>query len=604
MIGRSFHHSVLKLISDSATSLDRELSTLQRAELILEAGRIPELEYVFRHDLTREAAYNSILIRARREFHKRVGEAVEELFSDRLEDQAHRLAHHFYEAQDQPQAFKYSMMAGDAAAHLYAHREAESHYSRAMELANGGAASREQCIEVYISRGRTLELLGEFDQALANYQQLHSAAQEQDDRGMELAALIPQATVHFTSNPKFDPERGRELSVEGLSLARELNDYRAESRVLWNLMLLEYYEGRNREQAISYGEQSLEIARQHGLQEQLAYTLNDIARAYFTVGKVEQAWAAQKESSDLLRQMGNLTMLTDSLITSAGGHYFLGSFDDAMTSLEECVDVTKSTGSAWGQAVGLYVLGAVYIESGEIGKCVQALEEALPLAKQAGFSPPVTARLRLALYYGMLGNIDRGFQLANEALEEGDNRQFTHAALAQLHLCQGNISEADTAIKEACRELENGEADPKAGYAIFQVIEGDIAVANQQYGQAIVSIDRTLSVLQEMGQKVFLPDILRCKGEALFGLGRNDEARTILQEALTLAEEQNSRRALWAILVASSRLASHSGDEAEANSLRTRALDVIQYMAEHAGSEESKTAFLDSPKVSAITGSA
>ncbi|MCH7766429.1 MAG: hypothetical protein IH916_07705, partial [Acidobacteria bacterium] len=72
---------------------------------------MPELEYVFRHDLIREAAYNSILIRARREFHKRVGEAVEELFGDRLEDQAHRLAHHFYEAQDQPRALKYSMMA-------------------------------------------------------------------------------------------------------------------------------------------------------------------------------------------------------------------------------------------------------------------------------------------------------------------------------------------------------------------------------------------------------------------------------------------------------------------------------------------------------------
>jgi tetratricopeptide (TPR) repeat protein len=145
--------------------------------------------------------------------------------------------------------------------------------------------------------------------------------------------------------------------------------------------------------------------------------------------------------------------------------------------------------------------------------------------------------------------------------------------------------------------LENGEADPKAGYAIFQVIEGDIAVANQQYDKAIASIDRTLSVLQEMGQKVFLPDILRCKGEALFGMGRNDEARTILQEALALAEEQNSRRASWAILFSLSRLANHTGDDAEAKGLRTRALDVIQYMAEHAGSEESKTAFLDSPRL-------
>jgi class 3 adenylate cyclase/tetratricopeptide (TPR) repeat protein len=604
VIGRSFYHRVLKQISDTAITLDRELGTLQRAELILEAGRMPELEYVFPHDLTREAAYNSILLRARRKFHKQVGDAVEELFADRLEEQAHRLAHHFYEAQDYQRALDYSMMAGDSASRLYAHQEADFHYSRAIELVTGGSGTRQQRIYAYICRGRALELMGEFDQALANYHQLQSYAQEQNDPGLELAALMPQATVYSTATVKFDVDKGRELSNQGLHLAQELNDYAAESKVLWNLMLLEYFEGQDREQAISFGEQSLDIARRHGLQEQLAYTLNDIARAYFTVGKVEQAWAAQKESMDLLREMGNLTMLTDSLITSAGGHYFLGDFDDAMVSLEECVDVTKSTGSAWGQAVGLYVLGAVYIESGEIGKCVQALEDALPLAKQAGFSPPVKARLRLALYHGMLGNIDQGFQLANEALEEGDNRQFTHAALAQLHLCQGNISEADTAIKEACRELENGKADPKAGYAIFQVIESDIAVANQQYDEAIATTDRTLSVLQEMGPKVFLPDILRCKGEALFGLGRSDEARTILQEALALAEEQNSRRALWAILSALARLASHYGDEAEANDLRTRALDVIQYMADRAGSEESKTAFLDSPKVKQLMGTA
>ena len=321
VIGRSFYHRVLKLISDSSTSLDKQLSTLQRTELIREAGRVPELEYIFRHDLTREAAYNSILLRERREFHGRVGEAVEELFNDRLEEQSHLLAHHFYQATGYERALEYSMMAGAAAARLYAHQEAKAHYTRAIELVGRVAASREQPIDAYISCGRTLELIGEFDEALANYQQLQSFAQEHADRGMELAALIPQATVHSTSNPKFDPEKGRELSNTGLSLARELDDYRAEARVLWNLMLLEYYEGHNREEAIRYGEQSLAIARRYGLQEQLAYTLNDIARAYFTVGKGELAWTAQKESSDLLRELGNLSMLSDSLITSAGGHY-------------------------------------------------------------------------------------------------------------------------------------------------------------------------------------------------------------------------------------------------------------------------------------------
>ena len=127
MIGRSFHYEVLKLISGSSIDLDRQLSTLQRVELIRESSRVPELEYIFQHDLTRGAAYNSILsilLRERREFHKRVGEAGEEVFNDRLEEQSHLLAHHFYEAGETQRALKYSIIAGERALSTYAHEEA------------------------------------------------------------------------------------------------------------------------------------------------------------------------------------------------------------------------------------------------------------------------------------------------------------------------------------------------------------------------------------------------------------------------------------------------------------------------------------------------
>ncbi|MBQ11285.1 MAG: hypothetical protein CMJ45_07040 [Planctomyces sp.] len=147
VIGRSFHHGVLKLISGSSAALDRQLSTLQRVELIREAGRVPELEYIFQHDLTREAAYNSILLRERREFHKRVGEAVEEMFKDRLEEQSHLLAHHFYEAGETQRALKYSMMAGERALSTYAHEEAQAHFQR------GLAAKEDQPLD---SEGATM----------------------------------------------------------------------------------------------------------------------------------------------------------------------------------------------------------------------------------------------------------------------------------------------------------------------------------------------------------------------------------------------------------------------------------------------------------------
>jgi class 3 adenylate cyclase len=135
VIGRAFYYRILQAISDSAMALDKDLRLLERVELLKEAGRQPELEYIFKHELARDAAYATILNRRRREFHLRVARAMESIFADHLEEHAHRLAQHFELArEDQPSLYYYSM-AGGAAASIGADAEAISHYSSALEAA-------------------------------------------------------------------------------------------------------------------------------------------------------------------------------------------------------------------------------------------------------------------------------------------------------------------------------------------------------------------------------------------------------------------------------------------------------------------------------------
>jgi predicted ATPase len=135
VIGRSFYYRVLQAISDSAIVLDKQLGSLQRVELLREAERLPELEYVFKHELARDAAYGSILNRKRRELHRRVAEAIEAMFPDRLEEHAHRLARHYALAGDDRPALKYYSMAGEQAAALHANAEGARHFADAVEAA-------------------------------------------------------------------------------------------------------------------------------------------------------------------------------------------------------------------------------------------------------------------------------------------------------------------------------------------------------------------------------------------------------------------------------------------------------------------------------------
>ncbi len=83
------------------SSWTSHLAQLQRMDLVREKTCLPELEYIFKHSLTQEAAYNSLLLERRREFHRRVGEALEKLFADRKEQFLGLLAHHFEAAGDQ-----------------------------------------------------------------------------------------------------------------------------------------------------------------------------------------------------------------------------------------------------------------------------------------------------------------------------------------------------------------------------------------------------------------------------------------------------------------------------------------------------------------------
>lgn len=134
VIGNSFLYRLLEAIAAAERELDQHLSELQRADLVREKTRRPELEYIFKHSLTQQAAYNSLLIERRRDFHRRVGEALEQLFADRQAEFYGLLAHHFDAAGERLKAIDYWIKAGDTARLKDAFDEAIEEYQRAVAL--------------------------------------------------------------------------------------------------------------------------------------------------------------------------------------------------------------------------------------------------------------------------------------------------------------------------------------------------------------------------------------------------------------------------------------------------------------------------------------
>jgi class 3 adenylate cyclase/tetratricopeptide (TPR) repeat protein len=133
VIGRSFFYRVLVAVDEADRELDSSLLGLQARELIRERARDPELEYIFKHALVQEATYESILLLRRRNLHRKVAEAIETLFSERLEDFHSLLSYHYSKAEDWEKAQEYLFKAGDQAGKIAADAEALEHYEQAMQ---------------------------------------------------------------------------------------------------------------------------------------------------------------------------------------------------------------------------------------------------------------------------------------------------------------------------------------------------------------------------------------------------------------------------------------------------------------------------------------
>jgi class 3 adenylate cyclase/predicted ATPase len=135
VVGRKFYLSLLKRVTEKPEEELRQLlSHLQEGEFIYEQPAFPEAEYVFKHALTHEVAYNSVLTERRRTLHERAARAIEELYRDRLDEHYGDLAHHYSRSRSIERAVEYLKLAGQQAAQRSADTDAVSHLTAALEL--------------------------------------------------------------------------------------------------------------------------------------------------------------------------------------------------------------------------------------------------------------------------------------------------------------------------------------------------------------------------------------------------------------------------------------------------------------------------------------
>jgi tetratricopeptide (TPR) repeat protein len=227
VLGKEFTLRHLKAtVARSDSELERMLADLQMAEFIYEQPSLSDIEFTFKHALTQEVAYHSILTERRRMLHERAGAAIEKLYTDKLEEHIDQLAHHYGRSTDLTKAIEYMQRAGEQAVARSSFREAVESLNGALELLRTLPASQEHT-------RRELALQMSLGSAFAGLKGFGSAEREGAyTRASELCQQLEENRELFPvlwHLCQLNIQRGelrtaRELARQSLSLAERVQD--------------------------------------------------------------------------------------------------------------------------------------------------------------------------------------------------------------------------------------------------------------------------------------------------------------------------------------------------------------------------------------------
>jgi tetratricopeptide (TPR) repeat protein len=350
----------------------------------------------------------------------------------------------------------------------------------------------------------------------------------------------------------------------------------------------------NNPAAIEYGELSLQIAREHDLREQLAFTLHDLTRRYLAQGSPEQSIASAEEARQLWLELDNQTMLGNNYTMTADVYHLLGEFDQAIELGQKGLQISQSIGSNWGQGFSYAFLAEVYFEIGQFDAGFDAIQEALVKGHQAQFASIYLGSLHslLAWMLQLVGETEKAFEAARNANELLP--VLAQAVLASLHYRSGDLQEAEEYVDEVIRNLDEVRRYPvPEAMPLTVTIFGEVAIDLGKTDLLHGLMDEARNTLHQIKTQLYLADLLYLEAMLHAREGRNEEAASTLIQAEEIARKMGSRRPLLKILPKRIEMETALGNLDRAEEARTQFNELVAWITKYLSSDEMRQSFLE-----------
>ncbi len=373
VIGRNFRFDVLAEVSDEPQALEPSLALLQTRELVRQRTDDPGRAYLFKHALTQETAYNTLLKSKRTVLHKRVGETLERLAPQSVDD----IARHFSEAGETRRAVPYLLAAGDRAIRSFAIAEALSYYSRAAETAKTGD-NLTLTRRAYEGLGNALTFANELERALELYREMFEFGKAHDDIPMQVSALNKTASIVGMRQGQFPA--AEEWVKQAETLAEQVGDKLglAEAYTIRCMLCMTQadFDG-----TIRYMEQSVDIGRELNVKEQMAFGLTHITSARMNMADLEGSFRTAQEGMAIALEIGDREHEAELCLDGFGLYHWLhGEVAEAIRYIERGLEISAKINAVNNLIFGNYYRAWIAVECGDYETALAALERSIAAA--------------------------------------------------------------------------------------------------------------------------------------------------------------------------------------------------------------------------------
>jgi class 3 adenylate cyclase/tetratricopeptide (TPR) repeat protein len=563
VIGRQFLVRLLERIAGLAGKLEGLLRELKELEIIYEQGMIPEPAYVFKHAVIQDVAYSSLLFQRRKEVHRAVGAAIEELYHDRLAEHYAELAYHFSRGEDWSRAMQYSKLAGNQSSHSFANAEAIEHYAHAIEAAAKlPVAAPGDVGDIHASRGGVLSIIGRHREAIEEYAQALDCARSGNDRTRECRFLFGLSLAQFNAH---QIEAMLDTSERSGALAEELGEVTIQASGAIASALAK---------GICNGA-TPKIIRQAEEAVGLVETLTEprlLAQATATLGQLLQ-WQGESER--------------------------------ALGYLHRGLELAREAHSGFVFGQSLFSLGNLSLSRGEYEKAVGWYQQLDDYAQAAGDAfwlarvPNCTGAVSLELY-----DLDRAleFQL------EGDDAARKYSAWPEprghsllkaglVHLERTDYGRAEEFFLSAWALLELDDVSRYRWHIPLLYARGALALARGRHDEAGQFATESLKLARETYSCKHEARAQRLQAEILAATGRLKESAPILEASLKLSQHLNVPRDEWIGALALGKLLMRLGKDKEAEVAFNTSAATVESIAAGLKTDFLSRAFVSAPPV-------